>query len=102
VADFESRLACVIGADGSIARGYLIDSCELIGENVYEIAWKVPLQKEAKTNFSCVIGSVADEDVEPGFCTVGLVSDIMKMRVKTYDVAGKPAQRPFHLAVFRD
>jgi hypothetical protein len=102
VADFESRLACVIGADGSIARGYLIDSCELIGENVYEIAWKVPLQKEAKTNFSCVIGSVGDEDVEPGFCTVGLVSDIMKMRVKTYDVAGNPARRPFHLAVFRD
>jgi hypothetical protein len=38
--------------------------------------------------------SVADEDVEPGFCTVSLSRDIMKMRVKTYDVAGKPAQRP--------
>ena len=102
MADFEGRLACVISADGTIARGYMIDSCELIGDNVYEIAWKVPLQKEAKTNFSCVIGSVADEDVEPGFCTVGLSTDIMKMRVKTYDVTGKPAPRPFHLAVFRD
>jgi hypothetical protein len=26
----------------------------------------------------------------------------MKMRVHTYDVAGKPAKRPFHLACFRD
>jgi hypothetical protein len=102
MAEFENRLACVIAADGSIARGYMIDKCELVGANEYVITWKVPLQKEAKTNFSCVIGSVADEDVEPGFCTVGLSSDIMKMRVKTYDVTGKPAQRPFHLAVFRD
>ncbi len=57
---------------------------------------------EFESRLACVIGSVADEDVEPGFRTVGLVSDIMKMRVKTYGVAGKPAQRPFHLAVFRD
>lgn len=62
----------------------------------------MPLQKEAKTNWSCVIGSVADENVEPGFRTVSRFTDIMKMRVKTYDVAGKPAQRPFDLAVFRD
>lgn len=102
MADFEGRLACVIGADGTIARGYMIESSELVGENEYVIGWKVPLQKEAKTNFSCVIGSVADEDVEPGFCTVGLHSDIYKMRVRTYDVTGKPAPRPFHLAVFRD
>jgi hypothetical protein len=40
--------------------------------------------------------------VEPGFCTVGLLADPMKMRVHTYDVAGKPAKRPFHLACFRD
>ncbi len=60
------------------------------------------LQKEAKTNFSCVIGSAEQEDVEPGFCTVGLMADEKKMRVKTYDVAGKPAKRPFHLACLRD
>jgi hypothetical protein len=35
-------------------------------------------------------------------CTVGLSTDIVKMRVNTYDIAGKQAQRPFHLAVFRD
>ena len=40
--------------------------------------------------------------VEPGFCTVGLMADPMKMRVHTYDVVGKPAKRPFHLACFRD
>ena len=77
-------------------------SGELVGANEYVITWKVPLQKEAKTNFSCVIGSAAQEDVEPGFCTVGLMADAMKMRVRTYDVAGKPAKRPFHLACFRD
>ena len=66
MAEFEKRLACVIAADGSIARGYMIESCELVGANEYVITWKVPLQKEAKTNFSCVIGSVAFEDVEPG------------------------------------
>ncbi len=100
--EFEKRLACVIAADGSIARGYLIEKCELIGANEYVITWKVPLQKEAKTNFSCVIGSAEQEAVEPGFCTVGLMPDPVKMRVHTYDVGGKPAKRPFHLACFRD
>ena len=102
MAQMENRLACVIGADGSIARGYMIDRCELVGVNEYVISWQVPLQNEAKTNFSCVIGSVAQEPVEPGFCTVGLLADPMRMRVHTYDVAGKPAPRPFHLACFRD
>jgi len=102
MAEFEKRLACVIAADGSIARGFMIESCELVGANEYVITWKVPLQKEAKTNFSCVIGSVGHEDVEPGFCTVGLLADSLKMRVRTYDVTGKPAKRPFHLAAFRD
>jgi len=102
MAEFEKRLACVIAADGSIARGYMIDKCELKGANEYVITWKVPLQKEAKTNFSCVIGSANEEDVEPGLCTVGLMADANKMHVRTYDVAGKPAKRPFHLACFRD
>ena len=102
MAEFEKRLACVIAADGSVARGYKIEKCELMGANEYVITWQVPLQKEAKTNFSCVIGSAAQEDVEPGFCTVGLMADANKMRVRTYDVAGKPAKRPFHLACFRD
>ncbi len=102
MAEFEKRLACVIAADGSIARGYMIDKCELKGANEYVITWKVPLQKEAKTNFACVVGSADQEDVEPGFCSVGLMADANKMRVRTYDVAGKPAKRPFHLACFRD
>ena len=102
MAEFEKRLACVIAADGSIARGYMIDKCELKGANEYVITWKVPLQKEAKTNFSCVIGSANEEDVEPGLCTVGLMADANKMHVRTYDVAGKPAKRPFHLACFRE
>ena len=100
--DYEHRLACVIRADGSVVRGYLIDNCELKGENEYVVSWKIPLQGSAKTNFSCVIGSVAYEPVEPGFCTVGLLEDPMKMRVCTYDVTGKPAKRSFHLACFRD
>ena len=37
MAEFEKRLACVIAADGSIARGYMIESCELKGENEYVI-----------------------------------------------------------------
>ena len=40
--------------------------------------------------------------LEPGFCTVGLMQDPMKMHVHTYDVSGKPAKRSFHLACFRD
>ena len=102
MAEFEKRLACVIGADGKIARGYMIDSCKLVGENEYVITWKLPLQREAKTNFSCVIGSVDLEPVEPGFCTVGLMSSPMQMHVRTYDATGKPAKRPFHLVCFRD
>ena len=91
MAEFEKRLACVIAADGSIARGYMIDRCELVGANEYVITWKVPLQKEAKTNFSCVIGSAEQEMVEPGFCTVGLMADPMKMRVHP---TTSPASRP--------
>ena len=102
MAEFEKRLACVIGADRKIARGYMIASCKLGGENEYVITWKVQLQNEAKTNFACVVGSVAFEPVEPGFCTVGLMQDPMQMHVHTYDAAGKPAKRPFHLACFRD
>ena len=33
MAEFEKRLACVIKADGGIARGYLIDTCKRIGVN---------------------------------------------------------------------
>ena len=89
MAGFEHRLACVIKADGSVVRGYLIDKCELVGANEYVVSWKIPLQKEAKTNFACVVG----------FCTVGLMADPMKMHVHTFDIAGK---RSFHLACFRD
>ena len=63
MANFEHRLACVIAADGSVVRGYLIDKCELVGANEYVISWKIPLQNEAKTNFACVIGSAALEPV---------------------------------------
>ena len=102
MAEFEKRLACVIKADGSIARGYLIDSCKLNGVNEYIITWKVPLQVEAKTNFAGTIGSAMDEKVEPGFITVGLTKDPKEMQVNTYDVMGKPAPRSFHIAAFRD
>ena len=95
-------MACVITADGSIARGYLIDSCEAKNANEYIITWKIPLQGSAKTNFSCVVGRAEYEPVEPGFCTVGLLEDPPKMRVCTFDVQGTPAKRSFHLACFRD
>ncbi len=100
--EFEKRLACVIKADGGVVRGYLIDTCKLIGSNEYIITWKVPLQGDAKTNFAGTIGSAAMEKVEPGFITVGLTSDPKQLRVHTYDVTGKPAARSFHIAAFRD
>ncbi len=102
MAEFEKRLACVINADGTIARGYMIERCELQGENRYVITWKVALQGEAKTNFAGTIGSSLDEAVAPGLITVGLAKDPHQMQVHTYDPAGKPARRPFHIAVFRD
>jgi hypothetical protein len=102
MAEFEKRLACVIRADGSVVRGYMIESCELKGENEYLLTWKVPLRGEAKTNFAGTIGSAMDEPVLPGFITVGLSQDSHKMRVHTYDVTGKPAKRSFHIACFRD
>ena len=52
MAEFEKRLACVIKADGTIARGYLIDRCKLVGVNEYIITWKIPLQGDVKTNFA--------------------------------------------------
>jgi len=101
-AEFINRLACVINADGSIARGFMIERCELKGDNEYVITWKLPLQGEAKTNFSATIGSSTEEAVQPGFITVGLMKDPNKMQVHTYDVSGKPAGRSFHIAAFRD
>jgi hypothetical protein len=100
--EFEKRLACVIKADGTIARGYMIDSCEFNKPNEYIITWKIPLQGAAKTNFAATIGSATDEQVTPGLITVGLRSDASQMQVHTYDSNGKPAARPFHIACFRD
>ncbi|MEM5318087.1 hypothetical protein [Paraburkholderia sp. JHI869] len=102
MAEFEKRLACVIKADGSVMRGYLIDSCKLNGANEYTITWKVPLQGDAKTNFAATIGSAMDEPVEPGFITVGVTKNPLQMQVHTYDASGKPAPRSFHIAAFRD
>ena len=102
MAEFEKRLACVIRADGTIARGYLIDNCEFNGVNEYVIIWKIPLQGVAKTNFAATIGSAMDEQILPGLITVGLRSDPSQMQVHTFDPSGKPAARPFHIACFRD
>ena len=33
MAEFEKRLACALNADGTIARGYRVERCELQGEN---------------------------------------------------------------------
>jgi hypothetical protein len=99
---FEKRLACVIREDGSIARGYLIESCQFDGSNKYTITWKIPLQGEVKTNFAATIGSATDEAVQPGLITVGLEKNPKQMQVHTYDPDGKPAARSFHLACFRD
>lgn len=102
MSEFEKRLACVIKADGTIARGYMIDSCKRNGANEYIITWKIPLQGEAKTNFAGTIGSAVGEPVDPGFITVGLTSDPKQLQVHTFDTTGKPAARPFHIAAFRD
>jgi hypothetical protein len=102
MAEFEKRLACVIKADGSIARGYMIDKCEFNGVNEYIITWKIPLQNVAKTNFSATIGSALDEPVLPGLITVGLTKEPLQMQVHTFDPDGTPAARPFHIAAFRD
>jgi len=102
MAEFEKRLACVIKADGTVARGYMIDKCEFDGVNAYIITWKIPLQGSAKTNFSATIGSATSEPVSPGLITVGLKNDPSQMQVHTFDAGGKPAARPFHIACFRD
>ena len=102
MAEFEKRLACVIGADGAIARGYMIDDCAFDGVNRYTIRWKLPLQNAAKTNFAATIGSASTEPVLPGLITVSLSKDPTEMQVHTYDSGGKPAARSFHIACFRD
>ena len=100
---FFNRLAAVIGADGKIVRSYQLERVELKGPNEYILTWKIDLRGgEAKSNFVATIGSEMEEPVEPGFVTVGLAEGNSKSYVKTYDVAGKPARRPFHIGVFRD
>jgi len=39
VADFEGRLACVIAANGKIARGHRIAECPRLGPGDYSICW---------------------------------------------------------------
>ncbi|MDT5171517.1 MAG: hypothetical protein QOD02_4867 [Mycobacterium sp.] len=102
MSDSEGRLACIIGADGTIARDYRIVKCEYTGIGDYAISWEDELQGFAKTNFSRVVGSTMYEDVDPGIFTVGLLTDPHEMRVRTYALNGQAADRPFHLAVFRD
>jgi len=102
MAEFEKRLACVIKADGTINRGYMIDKCEFDGVNKYTITWKIPLQGAAKTNFAGTIGSAFEEQVAPGLITVGLAKDPSQLLVHTFDPSGKPAARSFHIACFRD
>ena len=102
MSDFEKRLACVIKADGTIARGYMIDSCKRNGTNEYIITWKIPLQGEAKTNFAGTIGSALAEPCNPGFITVGLTGDPKQLQVHTFDTAGEPAARSFHIVACRD
>ncbi len=58
------------------------------------------LQKEAKTNFSCVIGSAEREAVEPGFCTVGLMADRdedARAHLRRHRQAGEAAVPPGRL-----
>jgi hypothetical protein len=102
MAEFEKRLACVIRANGSIARGHMIEKCDFDGTNRYTISWQIPLQGVAKTNFAATIGSALDEPVTPGLITVGLGKDPSEMQVHTFDPSGKPAPRSFHIACFRD
>ncbi|WP_037970484.1 hypothetical protein [Streptosporangium amethystogenes] len=102
MAEFEKRLACVIAADGSVVRGYLIGDCRFEKPNKYTVTWKVPLQGEAKTNFAGTIGSAKDEPVSPGLITVGLGRQPDQMEVHTFDPDGSPAARSFHLVCFRD
>ncbi|MCX5315994.1 hypothetical protein [Streptomyces sp. NBC_00154] len=103
MSQFEKRLACVVAADGSVVRGYLIEECEYDGANEYTLTWGVPLRgSEAKTNFAGTIGSAEDEPVLPGLVTVRLGPADNQMRVCTFDAGGKPAARPFHIACFRD
>ncbi|MEV0595587.1 hypothetical protein [Nonomuraea cavernae] len=102
MAEFEKRLACVIKADGSIARGFLVDDCRFDGTNEYVISWGVPLQGEAKTNFAGTIGSALKEPVSPGLITVGLNDEPNQLVVRTFDPDGTPAARSFHIACFRD
>ena len=72
MSEFEKRLACVIRADGTTARGHMVDTCEFDGiNNKYTIGWGTPLQGVAKTNFAATVGSVLDEPVAPGLITVG-------------------------------
>lgn len=100
--ELEKRLACVIKADGTIVRGYKIDTCEFDGINKYTIRWQLPLQGAVKTNFSATIGSALDEPVLPGLITVGLSNEPAEMQVHTFDPTGRPAARSFHIACFRD
>jgi hypothetical protein len=99
---FENRLACVIDADGSVIRGYLVEDCQFDGTNEYTVTWGVPLQGDAKTNFAGTVGSATDEGVAPGLITVGLGKEPNQMQVHTFDVNGNPAARSFHIACFRD
>jgi hypothetical protein len=85
VAEFEKQLACVIEADGTVARGPLIDECRSDGINKYTICRQVPLQHAAKTNLAAAIGGPLDELILPGLITVGRSKIPAEMCVHTYE-----------------
>jgi hypothetical protein len=54
MAEFGKRLACIIRADGTIVRSYMIDSRKFDGIDKYCIRRQIPLQGVAKTNAAIV------------------------------------------------
>ena len=102
---FDHRLAAVVGADGSIVRGYKISSVERKSPGYYLITWATNLVGGGvHSNFVATVGVPTTEATcKPGVATVGVVAEATnKSWVRIYDLSGKPFDATFHIFVGRD
>ncbi|GIJ28329.1 hypothetical protein Vqi01_34910 [Micromonospora qiuiae] len=89
----------VVGVGGNLIRGNDAVSATRFGPGQYQVLFNRDLTRSAYvatigTNFQCCIPPAGEIAVAPRLNTPNAVY------IETYNSAGRPADRPFHLAVF--
>jgi hypothetical protein len=87
----------VVRDDGVLNRAAHAIAAQHFGAGTYGVTFD---HKVSKCVFTATTGSEGTGTAPPGFATVaGMIGDAASVFVSTYDAAGAPADRGFHLNV---